>query len=87
MFGAAGGALAASVTLAGGFGFIGAGYSFYKNISAELDIAEQKLSISGMNERRRREEGCREEMVGVDWCLSSALDTTIETIIAGMNEG
>eukprot|EP00026_Physarum_polycephalum_P010926 Phypoly_transcript_11113.p1 GENE.Phypoly_transcript_11113~~Phypoly_transcript_11113.p1 ORF type:complete len:232 (-),score=42.07 Phypoly_transcript_11113:416-1111(-) len=47
MFGPAGGALAASVTQAGGFGFIGVGYSFYKNLPKELEIAKQKLSHSG----------------------------------------
>jgi len=46
MYGGAGGALAASVTKAGGFGFIGAGYSFYKNLPKELEIAKQQLSIS-----------------------------------------
>ena len=54
MFGPSGGALAASVTNAGGFGFIGVGYSFNKSLPKELEIAKEKLAFSGMNAIRRK---------------------------------
>jgi len=45
MAGASGGALAAQVTLGGGFGFIGAGYDTTARVEQEIETARQALGI------------------------------------------